>query len=376
MVTSELQVTGMMPVMAQSLSVSISSIGYLISIYAFAMAVGGPLLTMLLLRFAPKAGLMILYATFLIGEVLGAMAPSYGSLIVARLITGAVSGAFFGVALAICVELVDPKMHGRGISIVLGGLMLGTVLGLPLASLVGDHFGWRESFWSVSLLSLVSWLVSMGMVPALAKKGHASLAEELSALKSKKLWAAFSTSMLIIGATYSAFSYFTPILKDVAGFSSNWVSILLLVYGAATVIGNNIVGRLADRHTIPVLVSGLVLLAAFLTLFGLFVTSKAIVVVALIGVGLVGVTMNPAMVTRVMRTANGRPLVNTVHTSVITMGVVVGAFLGGIGISAGFGLLSPLWIGVAMAVAGLISLWPEMRGTPAGEAAKVARQAR
>lgn len=361
MVTSEFQVSGMIPVMADDLGVTISQIGYLVSIYAFAMAFGGPLLAIGLLKIAPKTALLVLYLLFISGEVLGALAASYEALIIARLITGAASGAFFGVALAICVQLVTESQRGWAVSIVLAGIMVGTVLGLPMANLIGTHLGWRESFWTVSALAAMAGIVSIVLIPSIPKTAALSLRGELGALKNPKLWAAFATSLLIIGATFAAFTYFTPILKEITGYSNAAVASLLFAYGVATVVGNLVVGKLAERHTISTLSIGLIALAIFLVLFALFADSKLIAALALMGIGLVGVTMNPAMVSRVMHTANGRPLVNTLHTSVITLGIVVGSFLGGLCISFGFSLRSPLWIGFLMAIVGLMTLLPDIR---------------
>ncbi|CDH00273.1 MFS transporter [Xenorhabdus bovienii] len=361
LVTSEFQVAGMIPVMASDLGVSISQIGYLVSLYALAMAFGGPLLAIGLLKIPPKFALMILYVIFTIGEVLGAIASSYHFLVVARLITGAVSGAFYGVAIAICVEIVSEHKRGWAVSIVLAGIMAGTILGLPMANLIGTHFGWRESFWVVSVLAVLGLIVSILWIPSLPKQQAISLKSELSALKNPRLWAVFSTSLLIIGATFSAFTYFTPILKNITGYSDGSVAVLLTVYGIATMLGNIVVGKLADRHTITILAVGLALLTIFLALFAIFAENKLISVLSLIGIGLVGVTMNPAMVTRVIRTANGRPLVNTIHTSVITLGIVIGAFLGGLGISFDFGLTSPMWVGFFMAIVGFTTLIPDLQ---------------
>ncbi|TQI81262.1 putative MFS family arabinose efflux permease [Serratia fonticola] len=361
MVTSEFQVSGMIPVMADDLGVTISQVGYLVSIYAFAMAFGGPLLAIGLLKIAPKTALLFLYLIFICGEVLGALAHSYEALVVARLITGSASGAFFGVALAICVQLVAESLRGWAVSIVLAGIMVGTVLGLPMANLIGTHFGWRESFWTVSVLAAIVGLISVVVIPSIPKTDALSLRGELGALKNPKLWAAFATSLLIIGATFAAFTYFTPILKEITGYGDAAVAGLLFAYGLATVIGNLVVGKLAERHTISTLSVGLGALAIFLALFGLFAESKWIAALALLGIGLFGVTMNPAMVSRVMRTANGRPLINTIHTSVITLGIVAGSFLGGLCISLGLSLRSPLWIGFLMAIAGLMTLLPDIR---------------
>ncbi|AVJ15708.1 MFS transporter [Serratia sp. MYb239] len=360
MVTSEFQVAGMIPVMADDLGVSISQVGYLVSFYALAMAFGGPLLAIGLLKRAPKNALMLLYATFIAAEVLGAIASSYHMLIVARLITGAVSGAFFGVTLTICIDIVPEQKRGWAVSIVLAGIMVGTVLGLPMANLIGTYAGWRESFWTVSILAALAAVSTFFGVPSIARQQAVSLQSELGALKNLKLWSVFSTSLLIIGATFAAFTYFTPILKGITGYDNVDVAILLIVYGAMTVIGNAVVGKLADRHTITVLAVGLAALAFFLMLFGLFADDKVVSALSLVGIGLVGVTMNPAMATRVIRTANGRSLVNTLHTSVITLGIVIGAWLGGLGISFGYGLQAPLWVGFFMAIVGLATLIPDI----------------
>ncbi|OKP01232.1 MFS transporter [Xenorhabdus eapokensis] len=359
-VTSEFQVTGMIPIMAYDLGVSISQIGYLVSLYALAMAFGGPLLAIGLLKTPPKTALIILYVTFITGEIIGALANSYPMLMIARIITGAVSGAFFGVALAICVEIVKEQQRAWAISIVLFGIMLGTILGLPMANLIGTHVGWRESFWTTGILATIASVISIFYLPSIPKIPTISLRAELGELKNLELWRVFSTSLLIIGATFAAFTYFTPILKEITGYSDNMIASLLILYGAATIVGNAVVGKLADRHTIITLTIGLISLTLFLLLFGLFADKKLLSALSLIGIGLVGVTMNPAMVTRVMRTANGRPLVNTIHTSVITLGVVIGSFLGGFCINLGWGLRAPLWVGGLMAFIGLITLLPDI----------------
>ncbi len=370
MVTSEFLVAGLMPQLSDDLGATIPQVGYLVSVYAAAMALGGPLLAALLLRMRQKRALLLLYAVFLAGQALGAFSDGYGLMLAARLVTGAASGAFFGVALAICVRITAPEVRGRAVSVVLGGLMVGTVLGLPLSQLAGEHYGWRFAFWAVAVLAAASALVTCAAVPPLAKDtaapGEGSLRAELDSFRNARLWAAFATSMLTIGATFAAFSYFVPILTGVSGFGEGTVPLLLVLYGAATVVGNAVVGRLADRYTLPVLAVGLGLNTLFLTGFALAAAVPGAAVAAMVGIGLVGVTMNPAMVTRVMRTANDRPLVNTVHTSFITLGVVVGSWVGGVGITH-FGLRAPLWTGAAMALLGLATLLPELlrRAAPA-----------
>ncbi|MEU1734026.1 MFS transporter [Streptosporangium sp. NPDC020145] len=362
MVTSEFAVGGLMPEMAGGLGVTISQIGYLITAFAVAMSVGGPLMTVALVRIRPKPALILLFAVFLAGNVLAAVAPSYPIMIVARVVTGVASQAFFGVAISVAVRLSRPEVRGRALAVVLNGLMLGTLLGLPLSTLIGGRLGWRAAFWAVGALTVVAALATTAGVPRLGRADGGGLRREMAVFRNGRLWLALSTSTLIIGATFAAFSYLSPILTQVTGFASETVPLLLVAYGAATVAGNHVVGRLADRHTVGVLLSGLVLNTVFLAGFAAFAHLSVPAVIAMLGVGLVGVTMNPAMAVRVQRVGNPGPLVNTVHASFITLGVIIGSSAGGLVID-GFGLRAPLWLGAGLAVLGVVSLLPELGRT-------------
>ncbi|MGP4017308.1 MFS transporter [Saccharopolyspora sp. 5N708] len=360
MVTSEFVVAGLMPQMADGLAASIPQIGYLITAFAAAMALGGPFLTVALLKVRPKPALLSLFAIFLAGNLLAATASGYGVMLVARIITGVASQAFFGIALSLCAQLTRPEVRGRAIAVAMNGLMLGTLLGMPLSTLVGERLGWRAAFWAIAALAVVAALCTSVGVPRLESAGDGGdFRQELGAFRKPKLWLVLTTSTLIIGATFAAFSYFNPILTEVSGFSSDVVPLLLVAYGAATVIGNTVVGRLADRYTVPVLLVGLVLNLGFLVGFGLLAHLSIPAVIFMLGIGLVGVTMNPAMITRVQRTGNARPLVNTVHSSFITFGVLIGSSIGGLAISS-FGLRAPLWLGAALAAIGIFTLLPDL----------------
>ncbi|MEU8404413.1 MFS transporter, partial [Nonomuraea sp. NPDC048892] len=332
MVTSEFAVAGLMPQMAAGLGATIPQIGYLITAFAVAMTVGGPFLTIAVARLRPNPALTALFVIFLVGNVLSAVSGSYPAMLVARVITGVASQAFFGLAISLATQLTDERVRGRAIAVVLNGLMVGTLLGLPLSTLVGEHLGWRATFWAISALTVLTALATLVGLPHLERAGSdgLELREELKIFRNVKLWLVLSTSTLIIGATFSAFSYLSPILTQVTGIGEGTVPLLLIAYGAATVIGNTVVGRLADRYTIGVQVWGLALNLVFLTGFALLAHLSVPAVAFMLGIGLVGVTMNPAMATRVQRTTNARPLVNTVHSSFITLGVIIGSSIGGL----------------------------------------------
>jgi predicted MFS family arabinose efflux permease len=201
-------------------------------------------------------------------------------------------------------------------------------------------------------------------VPDLKNHTEVGLGVQLDALKRGRLWAAYATSSLIIGATFAAFSYVVPLFTEVAGLPPATIPMLLAAYGGANVVGNLVVGRFADRHTMPILFGGLVALALALLTFAIFATNGLLSVLAFLVVGMAGVPMNPAMVARVMRITYPGPLVNTVHTSAITGGLAFGAWAGGAGIDAGYGLTAPLWVGFALAVTGLLSLAPRSVRSP------------
>ncbi|MFD0713253.1 MFS transporter [Paenibacillus sp. GCM10027626] len=358
MTTSEFMVAGMMNELSNEFQVSVSSIGYLITAYAGAMVIGGPVVTAAIRQIRRKQALLALIAAFFIGQSLGSVAWDYNAMMVARIITGIASSAAFGVAITISADLVRPDSRGKAASIVLAGLMIATVLGLPVTTMISQHYGWRISFWFVAILVSLSGIMIQWLLPSTHATKQMDLRGELASFKNIHLWAAYVTSMLIIGGTFAAFSYFTPILTNVTGVSNESIPFVLGLYGSATVIGNIIIGRFADRFTMRILASGLMILLVALVLFASGADHSPIALISILLIGMTGVALNPAMVARVMKIAGSGALINTVHTSFITLGVVIGSSLGGMGIGAGYGLISPLWIGACLSALGLVSLLP------------------
>ncbi|MEV7973258.1 MFS transporter [Cellulomonas sp. NPDC089187] len=364
MTTSEFAVAGLMPQLAVALGVSVEQIGYLVTVFAVAMTVGGPALTILLLRLPPKRALMVIFGIFLVGNLLAAVSTSYAAMMVARVISGVAAQAFFGIGISLSARTVEESMRGRASGVAMNGLMLGTLLGLPLATFVGGQLGWRAAFWVISVITVLAALLTLAFVrnPDSAGTEEAatlSMRDELAVLRHPQFLLALASSTLIIGATFSAFSFFTPVLTEITGFSTTLVPVLLLAYGAATVVGNMVVARLADRFTISTLLTGTALNAVFLAGFALFTDVPPLALVFMLGIGLVGVTMNPAMVVRAQRAGSTTPLVNTIHTSFITLGVILGSAVGS-ALIPGFGLRAPIVLGVVLAVLALGTILPAL----------------
>ncbi|MFE9245532.1 MFS transporter [Nocardiopsis sp. NPDC006938] len=364
MVTSEFTVAGLMPQLARDLGTGINQIGYLVTVFAAAMAVGGPLLALALLRVPPRTALMTVFAVFLVGNVTAALATGYPMMVAARIVSGAASQAFFGIAVSMSVQLVDARTRGRAVSVVMNGLMLGTLLGLPLATLIGGRFGWQSAFWAISVITVVAAALTLALVrdPARDPGDAADTAgtrSELAVLRRPRFLLALVSSTLIIGATFSVFSFLSPILTEVTGFAEGAVPLLLLAYGAATLVGNVVVGRLADTRTIPTLLVGTGLNALFLAGFALLTDTPPLALAFVLGIGLVGVTMNPAMAVRVQRAGSTAPLVNTVHGSFITLGVIIGSAAGS-ALIPNHGLRAPIVLGFGLAVLAVLTILPAL----------------
>ncbi|WP_282349768.1 MFS transporter [Pseudomonas sp. PS01301] len=358
LVTAEFMVAGMMPALAAAFSVSLAQVGNLIALYALGMALGGPPVTVLLLSrgISNQRALVGLLAVYVLAGALAAAAPTYTVLAVARIVMGVSSAACIGLCMTLCAGLVSLQDRGRAISVVLAGLMLSPVAGVPATAWVEHHYGWRASAWLVvALASLCTALVATRL-PRAEAGDEPSLGRQWISLKNRSLWGAYITSGLIIGATFAAFSYCTPILIEEVGVAPAQVAPLLALYGVANVLGNMVVGRIADRHTFAALGWGLALLVLALGGFALAGQVFWLNLACFLTVGLTGVALNPAMVARVMKAAEPGALVNTLHTSVITAGLALGSWAGGAVIDAGLGLRAPLWLGAGMALLGLLSL--------------------
>ncbi|WP_440215989.1 MFS transporter [Chromobacterium piscinae] len=362
MATSEFMVAGMMPSLASAFHASLAEVGNLVSAFAASVVVGGPLLTWRLRAVRRKPALLGLLAVFLIGQLIGATADGYPQMLASRIVCGVAQSAFFGVALALAGELVGMDRIARAAGLVLNGLMLALVAGLPMATLLDRHWGWRPAFWLVAALVGLAMLGIAAAAPAGDKPAGQEAGVEWRALARPALWAAYLSSGLIIGAVFAVFTYLAPLLLRVSGFSPAMVPLLFGVYGAATVLGNLVTGRLADRHTRRVLQGGVLTLLLVMLALALGAQWQALAVAGVCLLGLAGLPMNPAMVARVVRAGGTGPMVNSLHMAVVNLGLMFGAWAGGLCLDAGWGLRAPLWLGAALALLAWLSLGLDRSG--------------
>lgn len=361
--TSELMVAGMMTTLSDAFDITIGEVGHLISYFAFGVMLGGPLLTYVFLRLkAPyRPTLLALMALYVVVQGFSAFISDHSILIAIRVITGVLCAGCLSLSLAISMALVPTEHRPRAAAVIIGGFMVSTVFGVPLATIINQYWGWRITFGLVAVLVLLCLLVLLRTLPGSGAQSSLKAAEELKAFKNRAYWKACATSCLILGASFAAFSYFVPILTAVTGLSMQVIPFILMLYGAANIVGNIITGRLAYRHSLIIMVVGLTVLSMSLIGMALLAQYQWFAVAFVILIGLSGVPMNPAMMARIVSVAHPGPMVNAVHTSVINIGLGGGTFLAGLAISAGYDVRAALWIGAGLAVLGLFSVLPYLR---------------
>lgn len=362
-VMSELQVAGMMPAIAADLNVTTGQVGALVSVYAAGMAIGGPLFAWFLRHSPPKAALLTIVALYAVAQVLVPVIDAYWWVALIRVITGALAGASFGLSVTYGALLAEsPQKIGEAVSIVLGGIMVGTVLGLPASHFIADRWGWQSSFYVLGILTFLLFLASLAILPKREAATQDAAAQDVRNLRMPKLWARYLVSLLTIGAAYASFSYFTPLLEQSAGFSTNATTIILLAYGICAYIGNLIVGKFADKHAVAVLRIGHGLLFVSLALLAAFGYVQPVVLVMVIIVGFVGVTMNPALVTRVAEVGGAGTMVSTIHTAVISAGVTLGSAVSAVTISMfGDDPAIAMWTGAVLAILAALVLATQVK---------------
>ncbi|MFF3905111.1 MFS transporter [Streptomyces sp. NPDC001848] len=370
--TTEFVMMGLLPNVADDLHISIPTAGHLVSAYALGVVIGAPLLAAVTARMSRRTVLIGLMALFVLGNALSALAPDHDWLLAARFLSGLPHGAFFGVGAVVATSLVAPERKARSVSLMFLGLTVANIAGVPVATLMGQHLGWRATFLGVSSIGLAAIASLFLLIPHDHTHAPAGgLRGELAALRSLPVWLALGTTVAGFGALFSAYSYVTPMLTDAAGYADSSVTLLLALFGVGATIGNLVGGRLADHSLRGALFGGLTSLAVVLALFPVLMGAEwsAALAVTLLGVAAF-VTGSPLQL-MVMEKASAAPsLASSANQAAFNMANAGGAWIGGLALAAGFGTTSPAVAGAALAVLGLavagVAYAVDRRRVPAG----------
>ncbi|MDN3020665.1 MFS transporter [Streptomyces sp. S.PB5] len=354
--TTEFVMMGLLPDVAADLDVSIPTAGHLVSAYALGVVIGAPLLAAVTARMSRRTVLIGLMALFIAGNAASALAPDYHGLLVARFVSGLPHGAFFGVGAVVATGMVAPERKARSVSLMFLGLTVANVAGVPVATLMGQHLGWRATFLGVSAIGLaaiaaLAWLIPHDRATAASNAG---LRGELAALRSVPVWLALGTTVAGFGALFAAYSYITPMLTDSAGFADASVTLLLALFGVGATVGNLVGGRLADHAMRGTLFGGLTSLVVVLALFPLLMATGWSAALAVVLLGIAAFVTGSPLQLMVMEKASSAPsLASSANQAAFNLANAGGAWIGGLALAAGFGVTSPALAGAGLAVLGL-----------------------
>lgn len=355
--TSEFMIVGLLPEMAADLDVSIPQAGYLISVFALGMIVGAPLMTVLTLRLPRRVTLVAALLVFIAGSALAALSSDYGLLVVARLVTAVATATCWVMATVVTLSVVEPGDRARGLSVLLAGLTLSNVAGIPAGTFIGQLLGWRAAFWAVALVAVAGLAGVLLMVRGGAGgTSSGGLAAEFAVFRKGRLWLALTTIALYQAGSVGALAYVSPLLTDVAGIGSGWVPLVLLANGLGGLVGVAIAGRVTDTHPWSTLFVALGIVVGVLALIGLLAAWPVPAVVLVVLLGGAAFLVSAPLNLRVFELAGAAPtLASATTTSAFNVGNTIGPWFGGLAISAGWGYTSPAWIGVGLAVAAVLT---------------------
>ncbi|WP_405499025.1 MFS transporter [Streptomyces niveus] len=361
--TSEFMLSGLVSGIAEDLQVSIPAAGLLTSAFAVGMVIGAPLMALFSRKWPRRRALLIFLSAFVAAHVVGAVTPTYEVLLATRIVGALANAGFWAVALVAAIAMVEPAARARATSVVVGGVTVACVVGVPAGALLGEHLGWRAAFWAVALVSLPALVAIVLAVPGGRPATAASPAkdtssptvrEEVRSLTGRRVLLTLLTMALVQGATFCAFSYLEPLATRVTGLGAGWVPALLALFGVGSLVGVTVSGRVADARRSTFVAAGMVSLVVGWAALALSAVSPVAVVALVLIQGMLAFGTGSAMISQVFQLTPGAPtLAGSFATAAFNVGAAAGPWLGGLTIDAGFGFRSPVWVSAALMVLAL-----------------------
>ena len=355
--TTEFVTMGLLPDIAAGIGVDVPTGGHLISAYALGVVVGAPVFAALGASLPRRPLVLGLMTLFVLGNGFTALAPGYGTLLLARFVAGLPHGAYFGVASLIAASLVRPEVRGRAVSSVMLGLAVANVVGVPAATWLGQGLGWRSAYWAVVSIGLLTLVCVLAVVPRVAARTEATIRSELGALRRPQVLLTLLAGVVGFGGMFALYSYIAPLVTDVAGASAGFVPVVLLVFGAGMLVGTALGGRLADRALFPSLLGGVVAMGLVLALVPLAAHSAWTLTPVVFAEAATSSVLVVCLQLRLMEVAGQAQMLGAaLNHSALNLANALGAWLGGLVIAAGAGYTAPSLVGAGLAVLGLLVL--------------------
>lgn len=351
---TEFTMMGLLKEVEAGLGVSTPEAGHLISAYALGVVVGAPLLAAVGAKLPRKRLALGLMLFFTVANLVSFIAPDYGTMLASRFAAGLPHGAFFGVAAVIAASLVPPSRRGWAISMVMAGLSISNVVGVPFATWLGQTYGWRLLFILVGFIGLLTLALVWKYVPFHDAHPDASIRRELGALKRLQVWLAILIGIVGFGGFFATYTYIAHTMTLVAGMQSSLIPLVVALYGLGMVAGNIVGGRLADRSVMGTLYKVLPAIAVALVVYAVAVHWPWSAFVMVFVVGASGSMLIPALQTRLLDASPGAPsLASSLNHAALNVANALGAFLGGLVIALGWGYVAPALVGAVLALLGL-----------------------
>ncbi|PSK70499.1 chloramphenicol efflux pump [Streptomyces sp. CS149] len=358
--TSEFMLSGLLSGIAADLGVSLSAAGLLTSAFAVGMVVGAPLMALFSRAWPRRRALLLFLAVFVTVHVAGALTPGYGVLLATRFVGALANAGFWAVALSTAVAMVPDRLKGRAAAVVVGGVTIACVVGVPAGAVLGESWGWRSAFWAVAIVSLPAFVAVLRTVPG-GRGGTdggadpVSVRDELRVLTGPRLRPVLLTMALVQGATFCAFSYLEPLLTRETGLGAGWVPVSLALFGAGAFAGVTVAGRFADAHPVAVVATGMAALTVGWSALASTAGSPVLTLALIPLLGLLAFGTGTALITRVLGLAPGAPtLAGAFSTTAFNLGATVGPWAGGLALDAGFGYRAPVGVSAALMVLALL----------------------
>ncbi|WP_371851980.1 MFS transporter [Nocardia ignorata] len=352
--TTEFVTMGLLPDIAAAFGISEPSAGHAVSAYALGVVVGAPLIAALCARVPRKKLLIVLMAAFTLGNAATVLAPTFGTLVAARFVSGLPHGAYFGVASLAAATLAPVGQRAKAVAAVMLGLSVANVVGVPGATWLGQHFGWRDAYVVVAFIGVATVAALWRYLPALRDMKITNPMTELGALRRPQVLLTLAVGAIGFGGMFAVYTYIATTMTDVAGMPIGAVPIVLALFGLGMIAGNIIGGILADRGVDRSIFAAMIAMVVILAGFVLAAHNPITAAVGAFLVGASGAALAPGLQTRLMDVAaDAQTLAAALNHAALNIANAAGAWLGGLVIAAGLGYTAPALVGAVLAVAGV-----------------------
>ena len=344
---TEFVIMGLLPNIARDFDVTVSQAGQLITGYALGVAIGGPILVMLTIKWNRKYLLLVLMGIFILGNIAGSLSPTYGFMMTSRIITSLAHGSFFGIGSILAASMVKPAYKASAMALMFMGLSLSNILGVPFGTLIGQNFGWPMTFIIISIIGAMALIGIIFFVPMTKKQEATSVKTELKILKEKRLWLTLAVTLFGFSSVFAYFTYISSVLIEVSHIQENLISYLLIIFGVGVTLGNIVGGKLADWNLNKALKIIFIMFILYFILLYFIQMNGILMVAGVFFFGLIGFSMSPSLQYKSTLISQEAPtLASTLNQSAFNLGNALGAFLGGVVVTnlpiASLSLIAPI----------------------------------